>query len=278
MERVLKKPGDITAWDAILRSDAHIRHVTLPSVEAAISEARRAIAIAPDYDAAYATLAAALAVLLHFHAFDDTRLREEVVDNVAKARALSPESPLVLCRVAGAMNFIGMQQDALSVCQRALEINSNLDVVHLTLATILINLGRFEEAIAECNIVDRLAPRGTWESGSSYFRALAHFHAGQFEQSLMLLDGLRFGNRISTQMVRMLCLVRLGRWHEAVDDMRNLRNADAQYSRAFIERFVRTQLYHGPDNARFEDNALTICRLWDAIDAPKRISALNNEV
>ncbi len=61
MERALKKPGDITAWEAVMRSwAAYTRSIGPDALPTATAEARRAIALAPDYPVAHATLGVAL--------------------------------------------------------------------------------------------------------------------------------------------------------------------------------------------------------------------------
>ena len=64
MERALKKPGDITAWEAVMRSWAAYARMTPESMAVAVAEARRAVALAPDYAVARGTLAMALALCL----------------------------------------------------------------------------------------------------------------------------------------------------------------------------------------------------------------------
>ncbi len=61
MERALKKPGDITAWEAVARGMYALRRIDSAALTECIEEARRAVAIAPDYAPGHAILSLALA-------------------------------------------------------------------------------------------------------------------------------------------------------------------------------------------------------------------------
>jgi TolB-like protein len=265
MEQALKKPGNITAWEAVARADAHMSRGTQSSAEAAVAEARRAVAIAPDYDAAYATLAAALGMLRKERGSDDPELTQEILDNVARARAFNPGNPLVLCRIAAALNFIKLNVEALQLAERAVAINPNLEFPRIGLGTSLLNLGRRDEAIAAFEVAERLAPKSIWSAMSSIMRSAAHFHSGRFEPALELADqSLRLGDNPYRQILRLLCLARLDRWDEARDAMRRWRDANPARPYSFVEKLVRSELWHGPNPVHLEEDVETVRRLWNA--------------
>ena len=70
MERALRKPGDITAWEAVARAMSAYRKWDAAARVEGVEEARRAVAIAPDYAPGHAMLASALA-LAYFATPDD---------------------------------------------------------------------------------------------------------------------------------------------------------------------------------------------------------------
>ncbi len=57
MERALKKPGDLTAWEAVMRAVAAVRLTNVKNMSLCAEEARKALVIAPDYALAHAVLA-----------------------------------------------------------------------------------------------------------------------------------------------------------------------------------------------------------------------------
>jgi len=265
MEHALKKPGNTTAWEAVIRADAFLSRGTRTDGEAAVAEARRAVALDPDYDAAHATLAAALGLLRQTRGGDDPGLEQEIAEHIRRARALDPTNPLVLCRIAGALGFLGKERDALPLADRAVALNPNLDIVRIGRGSILLRLGRWDEAIAELEAAERLAPRGIWTAISLFIRSAAHFHAGRFEQALDCVDqSLRLGDNPPRQIVRILCLAKLDRWEQAHDAMRHLRDSNPEMSFSHAEKLIRNSGYLGSNSGRIDEYVATVRRIWDA--------------
>jgi TolB-like protein len=264
MEHALRKPGDISAWEAVLRADAHVSRQTPAGYEAAIVEARRAIAIDPEYDLAHATLAMALGSLIGARGSEEPQLTREVLDAVAAARALDSDDPIVLARIAIGMATVGRLQDALPLAESAVSANPNLDVPHVGLASILVMLGRFDEAIAETEAAARLAPNGVWTSAIFMMRSIAHFLAGPVDRSLEVVKAsLRLRPQYVPAQIHMaICLTILDRWDEAHAVMRALRASNATLSLPLIEQHVRRSLYTAMDAARIDEHVATARKLW----------------
>jgi TolB-like protein/Tfp pilus assembly protein PilF len=264
LEHALRKPGNITAWEAVLRSDANVFRNTQSGYEAAVAEARRAVEIDPHYGAAYAALAAAQAMLLRSRDGDEPELALEALDNVRRARALDPTNPLVLCRIAGAYQGLGKPQDALPFAERAVALNPNIEILHLTLATVLMALGRSDEGLAELDAAESLAPNSSWLSVNLHARSVAHLQAGRLGQAREASDkSLRLLATPSTLIQSTLCSASLDLWERARATMRRLRDTDHGISSAFTEKYVRH--YYGQLNATQADELVTILRrLWEA--------------
>jgi TolB-like protein len=49
MEKALRKPGDLTAWEAVMRSMSVFGRLSADRLRAGITDARQAVAVAPDY-------------------------------------------------------------------------------------------------------------------------------------------------------------------------------------------------------------------------------------
>ena len=264
MEHALRKPGDITAWEAVLRADASMSKNTESGFQAAIAEARRAIEIDPGYPAAYASLATGLALLRALRGGEDAALAQQILDAVGQVRALEPDDPVVLVRLAWPVGSLGRYQEALPLAQRAVAINSNLELPHISLADILLNLGRRDEALAESAAAERLAPNGIWSEFNWQVISVEHFHEGRFEQALEAADrALRVSENPPKLICRMLCLARLDRWDEALSTTRHLRETNPEMPFAFAEKLLRNEFYNGPSPVRPEENVETVRRLWD---------------
>jgi tetratricopeptide (TPR) repeat protein len=266
MEHVLTKSDDKSAREAIMRSDAlSMGRPTSARAEAAVAEARRAVSLAPDYAAARAALAGTLsALLLHSRGLDDPAVEREILDNVAIARTLDPGNPLVLCRMAAALNAVGQEDEALLIAERALAINPNLDIVRATLASILLRLGRWEDALAECDAAEKIAPNGMWANALLHQRGSAYFQAGRFEEALTAAEESRrlFG-LYPGQFLKVLCLAKLERWEEATAAMRHVRSTWPEMTVSFAETFVRRERMFGRSPEAAAAYAAIVRRLWD---------------
>jgi TolB-like protein len=265
MEQALRKPDSVTAWEAILRADAFSAQSTLSGYESAVVEARRAVELDPDFGPAYATLAANLSVLRTVSGNDDPEVEHEILDNIDRARAREPNNPLVLCRIATALTVIGKAQAALSIGERAVAANPNLEASRMALGATLLRLGRWDEAIEQLEVVARLAPRGFWFRAALTRRSQAHFCAGRFNEALELAEqGLCLKNDVSYHIIKILCLARLDRWIDARHALECLCDSDTKVSLAMLEGVIRL----GPLGTNFtnvDDLVSIIGRLWDAI-------------
>jgi TolB-like protein len=240
MEQALKKPDDITAWQAVLRASAYLGSVVQPNIEAAIAEARRAIAIEPDYDLAQATLAVAQALLFRTYRSDDLQLRQEVLASVARAQATSTDDPVALARIGAALDFVNKPQDALPFARRAVSLNPNLELPHISLGNILDSLGRWDEAIAEFEAADRIAPNGYWTNHTLYLRGVAHLCAGRPELGLDLLErSLVISDVPQSQILRALCQAESDAIDSGRETLRRLRAVNPDLSLGVAESHVR---------------------------------------
>jgi TolB-like protein len=268
MEHALKKPGNISAWEAVVRADANSLRFTRSGMETAVAEARRAIKLDPNYGAAYATLAATQGQLLLERGDNDPELSQEILDNIRRARALDTGNPLVLCRIAAAFQALRKPLDALSLLDRAMVINPNLEFVRALRGAILVQLGQWDDAIADLDAADRLAPNGFWVSSSSIFRSAAHLQAGRLDLALEEADrSVRLfpSTRALTQC--MLCLAKRHDWDRARDTLRRLRDTDPELSPATVEGFVRR--YNGGSKA-VDDYIVIARKLWDETSSEPR--------
>jgi TolB-like protein len=148
IERALLKPDDLTAWEAAWRSIVALRRVTPDALLLAITEATKAVEIAPDYGLALATLAHVKAILYHSIFPDDEAEVRRIRALADEAIRLEPDSSLVQATAAGALCFLGFPEDALASAQRAVRLNPENQFGHYSCGVACALLDRCDEAVA----------------------------------------------------------------------------------------------------------------------------------
>jgi TolB-like protein len=264
LEHALRKPADITAWEAMLRSDYHLFRSTRSGYEAAVAEAKRAVEIAPDYGPAYAVLAAAQAQLLRSHGGDEPALARELAETVERACAFEPNTPLVLCRIAAAYTEMGKLDEAMTCAQRGITLNPNIDMLHQVLARIYLQLGQPEECMASLDAADGLTRNSPWFPANIFNRSLAHLQAGQLESALQAADqAARFYAAPEVTIQQAICLAASDNWERAMSTVRRARTSHSELTRSVAEGLYRSLL----GRSATSDKYLAILRqLWDAVD------------
>ena len=158
MARVLKKPHDLTAWECVVRASAAFRNITGETLLQALTEAQRAVEIAPDYGLAHAMLADATATIYMWTQPDDAAQVAQIRAAIDAALALEPDNANVLAHVGEAYNYIGRPDDALALAQRARQISASCGLAHYVAAVAATLLGRVDEAGAHFDEELRAAP------------------------------------------------------------------------------------------------------------------------
>jgi TolB-like protein len=157
MERALKKPGDITAWEAVARCIAAYRKWDTAAQAEAIKEARRAVAIAPDYASGHAMLAVALGT--HYLLSPDDPEEVQRIRTIAEyALALAPDDALVLSFVGNALCWIGYPEEGERHTGRAVRKAPGSGLMHLYHGIACGMLNRPEEALSHLKTAERLSP------------------------------------------------------------------------------------------------------------------------
>ena len=122
----------------------------------AVAAAEKAIALDPNYQYGYSTLAEALKF---------AGRPEEVIELMEKAMRLNPRrSASYLFQSGSAYYYMGRYEEALNHLKRAVTLSPNHYPTHSYLAAIYTELGREEEAQAELAEVLRISPEYSLES------------------------------------------------------------------------------------------------------------------
>jgi TolB-like protein/Tfp pilus assembly protein PilF len=225
MERALRKPSDLTAWEAVMRSFSAYGRLGPATVPTAVAEARRAIQIAPDYAVAYGCLSLALATQYVYSFLTDERAKHEAQLQVDRALELGEHDQNVLWTVAWALAIIGQIRDSLSYASAAVEVNPNNVNSRYAFAQVLMADNRPDEALVQLDEADRIAPRGFILNLSLLNRANSHWMAGRVEVALETFDrSLQINpNLIGSLQGKMCLLAKAGRMTEASEIMRRIR-------------------------------------------------------
>jgi TolB-like protein len=262
VERALKKPSDITAWEAVARSLSAYRKWDAAARVDAIEEARRAVTIAPDYAPAHAALAHALANASIASPDDPAEVRR--IRNIAEhALALAPDDAMVLSFVGLALSYIGYPDEGVRHTERAVSKAPGSGMLHFFHGMPCLQLNRPEEALSHLKTAERLGPGWhlmwvvkDWQSGA--YHELGRWAEADvaIDESLSLLP-----SRGSGYISKALYCRRLGRADEArrhVETGRRLGWELAQVER--IARCVR------PSSQRLEEDLETIRALYAATE------------
>jgi TolB-like protein len=158
MERALKKPSDITAWEAMARSSAAYRRFDAEALTKGIEEAQRAIVIAPDYAQAHASLASSFGAA-YLSAGTDNPAEVERIRSIAdRALALASDDASVLSHVGAALCYIGDPEAGIRYTERAIRKAPGIGAQQHCYGLACLGLNRLEDALVHLNLAERLLP------------------------------------------------------------------------------------------------------------------------
>ncbi len=180
-ESSLEEPQALSAWQAVMRANASYQRIDLDTLSNAIKEARRAVALDPNYAAAHAALANALAA--HFE-LGGARMKDEATEarrHCDIALALSPEDPTVLAWTAHALLMITRPAQGLALAEKSVELAPAHWIANLYLARHYLHHGRPADAERALDDHDRVAPLFPWKYFPILNRGLARYMQGDME-------------------------------------------------------------------------------------------------
>lgn len=265
IERALRKPGNLTAWEAVMRSIAAYRRLSGAALLQAIVEAQRAVEISPNYALANALLAQNQGILYNQVLPDDPTGEQRICDIAEKAVALDPDNPVVLSTAAGAFSTTGRPARALELAERALQRNPNNVFAHFARGQALALLGRAREAEESFDRERQLAPDHPVLWISYLWRASALLGAGELTSAenaaraaIKLAPG-DAGPHISLGMI----LYQMNRLEEAAEQVATGRRNDAEVPLDVWRRRYRRS--HPHDGAADRLDAALV-HLWSLTD------------
>lgn len=237
MENVLKKPGDLTAWESLMRARSAYGRLSLASVRAAIEDARRAVALAPDYALAHGVLTSYLGVLyLTTGGLDDSLAREGRF-HAERALSLDSQDAGVLASISLPLGYFGAWHEALAHAERAVHLNPNLSACHTQLALIYVHFRRPDDVHRHVNAALVLAPRGYNCYLALAYRGMAYFMSGRYEEALQTVEqSLLLFPHSHVLRDKAVFSEKLGQHEAARDAVRRLRAAEPTLTLEILAR------------------------------------------
>lgn len=224
-ERALKKPGDITAYEAAMRSMAVHSKLSMDRLPFAVAEARRAVSLAPDYALAHAVLAISLASQFYWSGATDASLSADAAQHIAQSVALGPNDQIVQSYAAISLTYVDQPRAALRQAQRAIDLNPDFHAGYIAKGNAYLRLGLNDEALAALESSERIAVGMAIGYGIAARKSHAQFAAGRMEKAVEEMErSFRLNPDYPLTLVLRAALCELtGRREDAVECVQRLR-------------------------------------------------------
>ena len=259
MRRALSKPDDMTAWEALARSQAAFRQYDSAALELSLEWAARAVAVAPDFGPTQSQFADSLAQFYMNGAGEDLATKERVRAAAMRAVALSPDDALVLMRAGAALSYVGYPEEGVHFTERAVHRAPGSGMTHFYHSASCLILNRLDEAISHIETAERLMPGGHLNWGLKLFAAWAMLARERWvaaeaanDMSSTLNPTFAFAH-----ILKAISCLHLGRGAEARRQVETARRLGAELANTLWFNRVFTARHHG-----HERRAADIRALW----------------
>lgn len=224
MERALKKPGDLNAWESMLRAMAA---ATRGVWDTAVTEAEKAVTMAPESGSAHATLAFAYSGRV-INGKADAEWSAHAHRHIGRALDLDATNPSVHLWVGWSLAWCLEPEKALPYLEQAVRARPSNSVARHGLGAALLMLNRNAEALAEWEMAERLAPGSPSQYNLVGFMGCALLKLDRFDEALERFDqSLRLAPTFFFSAFFCACALECaGRREEAVAQMRRANAID----------------------------------------------------
>jgi adenylate cyclase len=230
------RPDSLEAWELYRKAGINfMADPDLATLQASEAYLRQAVAMDPNYAAAWVGLGVVLAVnwMVTPHGQGQTAAPpEEARACVERAVRLAPGDPDVIFGQGRFLMAAARTKDAVPLLQQAVELNPNEVIYRLNLARAYNRTGQRSEALTETETVLKLSPRDPMAPLLAYNMAEVQFALGAYgEAETWARRSLAGGARsIRSQMVVAVSIAAQGRVEEAQAAMREVLASSASLS------------------------------------------------
>jgi TolB-like protein/Tfp pilus assembly protein PilF len=266
LERALKKPGDLNAWEAMLRAMAA---TTRGAWAQAIAEAERAVALAPDSATAHVTLAFAFSGMVAPRtpgslATVGAQFRDKSHVHIARALELDPSNSTVHLWVGWSYCWCLEPEIGVSFLERAVQARPMNPVARHGLGSAYVMLNRNENALTEWETAERLSPSSPYQYNLAAFIGALLMKLGRLEEALARFDESHrlMPNFEVPIILRPVALELLGRRDEALAGVRRARALGLEPV-SQTKGFFEVWWFNHPDLALMY---ATLQKLWEATE------------
>ena len=235
-----KQPGDLDAWDCVIRALPHMWQVSRTGYERALELFAEALRLDPTYPRALG-LHAWVSLWRSHHGWSGVDLAAVLQGALEQAYAavrLDSDDAWTRLALGFAQMFQRRHDDAVEELTAALDLNPNFAVARACLGLTLAYGGKGDDAVKELEKAMRLSPRDPYISTFESIRSFAHYVEGDYS------SGLEWGRRAVRQRTDLagywrpiaLNAAMLGLVDEAKTALANAMRVQPNFSVAWVER------------------------------------------
>lgn len=263
MERALRKPTAMSAWEAITRANGAWRRTNGEGVRLATVEAARAIEISPDYGHAHAMYALAASALYYFASEDSSDEIRRVKSHIQTALSLDPHNVAVLGNAAAASCLIGEPQEALRLAKRAIERCPVMPPAFLygTVGIAHTLMDQWDQALAALDRCIRAAPMAHVVHSNYSWKANCLMRANRWDEAEACLDAALAVSPdfFWSLWAKAVACHRSGRAVEAEDLMYRMRKVAPELTLSLLQCQTRRSFHGNPVAQEIERH---LASLW----------------
>ncbi|MEQ1499313.1 MAG: winged helix-turn-helix domain-containing protein [Novosphingobium sp.] len=188
MDRALRKPSNLTAWECIARALAAIREYGAESLMRSISESQRAIDIAPDYGFARAIHAQTISGAYLSISTPDPESEREIQQHIDRAFALDPDHAGSLAAIATASAYIGRPADGLPRALRAIRLRPGHGLAHYAAGVNSLLLSNEQAGLGHLDDFLKVEPESHLHYITHAWRGISHARRKDFDAARGAFD------------------------------------------------------------------------------------------
>jgi tetratricopeptide (TPR) repeat protein len=230
----------------------------------ALEEAKRAVAIAPEYPLAQGMLAVTSGFIYLFTTPDDADEVQRIRAIAARALVLGRDIPFVLVNAASTLSSIGLLREAMQPLRAALAKAPELGPAHFVSGCVHCRLNEPDKALAHLDMAGRLLPSPYMLTYIWEWRAHALIRAGRLTEAEAALDeSLALNPEYFMTLIAKAMLCRLSQRHDAAQALIATLRANGMLSLDAV-LMIFSRLY---ENSEVSDDLLDSIRaLWADAD------------